>query len=280
MTPLEILPSPTTVGLETPRIPPPRPSLHEMLSTWPLYRYTGWLGWCDDGLPMLYEMFRTDLRPTLFLVETPARAFPFLDTLVASLTWGSEPRQLQLYFITQRPREAWWGLVHRNPTHQDQSPAGKRLLQDYGQPVSHVRLYARPGSLDADEAIRHLAGIVEQRTFGRHNREAILLVLDDLSRIWTKMGDDAKALLPYILREGGRWKVGVVAWMTYAEVVQQTVPQEIRALFRWPAFGAAYKAETLSAIRGTAPEVLRSLHADEAVIKADGSYLPFWPLHA
>lgn len=283
---VEVLSHPLTMGLEQPRIPPPRPLLAERLRSvgdWRGYpRYTGWLGWCDDGLPMLYELPRHDLQAVLFMVESAAQGFPFLNTLVGSLTWFNEPRQVQLYIISRRPVEDWWGLVHRNPGHQDQTPEGFRLLQDWGQPVTHIRVYAAPGTYAADEAIIHLAGLVEQRSFGRHNREGILLVLDDLRQCWLSMGDDARHQLPIVLTQGGRWKIGTVAWMTYADALRGDVPAAIRSAFGWRALGALYDRGIITALRaqGTAVEQLRTLHADEAIIQADapGKMLPFWPL--
>ncbi len=198
--------------------------------------YAGIMGVVEkDGGPLWYELYRRDLQPMVYLASRPESIFWALDVLTASITFGSSPRHVWMYFITRRPSYTW--LVQRKPNHgqpwfdHDQVAIARR----YRLPVHYLRAYGEPGTNAANESVLGLAGIAEQRQWGRHADGAHLLVIEDLADAWRWWSADAKAMLPFLLDVGRLYHIGVVAGLRYEDV--HKVPEHILARFRWQVWG-------------------------------------------
>ncbi|HEY57989.1 MAG TPA: hypothetical protein G4O04_05580 [Anaerolineae bacterium] len=188
-----------------------------------------------DGEPLWYELFRQDLQPMLYLASRPESLFWALDVLMGSFTYGSSPRHTAMYLISRRPPYAWW--ITRRGRHGQPwfSRRQQALARRYGQPTHYFHAYGGPGTDAANGSVLGLAGLAEQRQWGRHTDGAHLLVIEDLADAWKWWSRDAKAMLPYLLQVGQYFHIGVVAGLRYQDIGQ--VPDEILSLFGWHVWG-------------------------------------------
>ncbi len=222
---------------------------------------TGMLGVAYDDLPVLYEFRRRDLRPLVYFASRPSTLTWALDVLAGSFAMYNTPRHVKVSFISSRPYATWWIARHGKEVCVFWDDAQEALSHQYGQPTDFIYGYGAPGTEEADNIVLQMAGLAEQRSFGRHNDGAHLVIIEDLAKAWRWWSSDAKAVLPIVLTQAHRYGIGVAAGLRYEDLRQ--VPEEVLSLFGWRAFGVLEgDQEALVPVASMAHEVL-TLAPDE-----------------
>ena len=241
--------------------------------------YVGIMGVVEkDGDPLWYELSRRDLQPMIYFASRPESIFWALDVLMGSFTFSSSPRHVAMYVISRRAPHEWWVMRHGKRNQPWFSRRQIELAHKYKQPTEYFHAYGQPGTNAANGSVLGLAGVAEQRTWGRHFDGAHLLVIEDLADAWKWWSDDARANLPYILDVGKAHHIGVVAGLRYEDVPR--VPGEILARFGWQVWGRVEgKDSDIVPANAHVLDVLLSLEVDEFIMNTSSDgwlkfYLP------
>jgi hypothetical protein len=176
---------------------------------------TALMGVCDDGVPLVmrlhdpqraghYVFYGQDDRVLATLVE------PVLYSMTVQ-DWG--PAHWQFLVLSEQSTE--WQV--------ETSPFCKGVIS--------------PHAHDGDEVIPAMAGLMEQRSFGRHRGPQYVVVLHDLGRYWRRLGEDARYDLVPLLQRGHEFGIHVFATLRYEHYA--VLPPRVRRLFEQKVYGFA-----------------------------------------
>lgn len=204
-----------------PRSPklPARPTVRQVLREWgPWVCCMALIGVCDDGIPLAMRLYNPDrAQHYLFFGQDDRVLATVVEPILYSMTvqnWG--PEHWQFLILSEQSTE--WQVEH--------SPFCKGVIS--------------PWEHDGPEVIPAMAGLMEQRGFGRHRGPQYVVVLHDLGRYWERIGEDARYDLVPLLQRGHEFGIHVVATLRYEHY--RVVPAEVRRLFQHKLYGFADNA--------------------------------------
>lgn len=193
-----------------------RPTVRAVLREWgPWICCMALMGVCDDGIPLAMRL------------HDPKRASHYIfygqdDRVLATLV---EPI---LYSMTvQEWDERHWQFLILS----------EQSTEWQVERSAHCKGVISPWEHDGPEVIPSFAGLMEQRSFGRHRGPKHVVVLHDLGRYWKHLGEDAQQDLVPLLQRGHEFGIHVLATLRYEDY--QVVPQAVRRLLRQKVYGFA-----------------------------------------
>ncbi len=196
-----------------------RPGVRAVLHEWgPWICCMALMGVCDDGIPLamrLYDPKRAGHY--LFFGQDDRVLATLIEPILYSTTvqeWG--PEYWQFLLLSEQSTE--WQV--------ERSPYCKGVIS--------------PHARDGSEVIPSFAGLMEQRSFGRHRGPQYLVVLHDLGRYWQRLSEDARYDLVPLLQRGHEFGIHVLASVRYEHY--NVLPQEVKRLFRQKVYGFADNA--------------------------------------
>lgn len=204
----------------TPASAPGRPllSLDQFLQRYnDLPAHTAALGYCDDGLPVLFDFTQAATGPLLILGDHGSGKTNLLRLLLTSAIRASTPRQLKYLLIGAHPEE-----------YSD-------LPAQTGDPKHCIELL---GSYDqeAGKAIVRMAELAEERYQSRRAEPAVLVVIDDV-RFVAAATTDTRLNFEWLLKHGPAvqvWPVVTLPTETALEMGRWTAHFRTRILGKMP----------------------------------------------
>ncbi|HFC09651.1 MAG TPA: hypothetical protein ENJ54_07385 [Chloroflexi bacterium] len=237
-----------------PRTAARRPTVRAVLREWgPWLCCMALMGVCDDGIPLAMRL------------HDPKRAGHYLfygqdDRVLATLV---EPI---LYSMTVQE----WG-----PEHWQFLILSEQSTEWQVERSKHCKGVISPHERDGNEVIPAMAGLMEQRSFGRHRGPQYVVVLHDLGRYWKRLSEDARYDLVPLLQRGHEFGVHVVASVRYEHY--HALPQEVRRLFRQKVYGFADDAHlpNTSAFRDMTNMLYYDLMPYQAWVRSGGEWMRY-----
>jgi len=231
-----------------------RPTVRGVLRKWgPWICCMTLMGVCDDGIPLamrLYDPKRAGHY--LFYGQDPMVLATLVEPVLYSMTvqeWGPEHWQ----FLILSTQSTEW-LV-------EGSEYSKGLISPYER--------------DGSEVIPAFAGLMEQRSFGRHRGPQYVVVLHDLGRYWQHLTEDARYDLVPLLQRGHEFGIHVVATLRYEHY--NVLPREVKKLFRQKVYGFADNEHlpNTSAFRDMTNMLYYDLVPYQAWVRAGGEWMRY-----
>ncbi len=236
------------------RMPLSRPTVRAVLREWgPWVCCMALLGMCEDGIPLAARFF--DPQRTshyLFYGQDDAVLALLVEPLLYSTTvQGYGPEHWQFVILSEETTE--WDVA--------ESPHCQGVISPY----------ERAG----DELIPAMAGIMEQRSFGRHRGPRYLVVLHDIGRYWKQMSEDTHYDIVPLLKRGHEFGIHVIATLRYEHY--PLVPKAVRQLLRHKIYGYAASAHlpNTAAFREMTSLLSYDLLPHQAWVRADGEWLRY-----
>ena len=231
-----------------------RPAVRTVLEEWgPWVCCMALMGVCDDGVPLAMRLFDpTKAQHYLFFGQDDRVLATLVEPVLYSMTvqgWGPEHWQ----FIILSEQSTDWQV--------SESPFCKGVISPYER--------------DGREVIPAMAGLMEQRSFGRHRGPQYVVVLHDLGRYWQHIGEDARYDLIPLLERGHEFGIHVLATLRYAHY--EVVPREVRKRFRQKVYGFADDAHlpNTSAFREMTNMLYYDLMPYQAWVRASGQWMRY-----
>jgi hypothetical protein len=190
-------PKPALMG--TPRRPPliSRRSvlpMDEFIKRYPLPPRTAALGYCDNGLPMLFDLTDPRTGPILVLGDSEAGKSNLVRVLLHSAIHFNTPEDFQFLLITSRPSEY-------------------TLLSEPGKKSGHCLGSFGTYDQDAGKQIIRMASMAEERYNYQRPEPAVVIIFDDL-RFAPGLDCDTRLNFEWLLKHGPPVQIWPVAVQT------------------------------------------------------------------
>jgi hypothetical protein len=205
---------------------PSLPSLKALMAdVGPMLPYTALIGACEDGFHCFMDL--RDPKPGAVLITSQhgQGMQQLLQALLTSACWLNPPDCVRLNLVSMHT--ARWTALTAYP---------------------HLNLLAAPYQVEASQLVMSLSEIAEQRRSGRLLGPAILLGVDDLVSFVKRMDEDALLYFRWLLREGARSQVWVVATLGAGEANQ--LDRQMLADFRTRLIGEDHPAQYRVRLQG------------------------------
>jgi len=231
-----------------------RPTVRGLLAEWgPWICCMALMGMCEDGIPLAMRLY------------DPKKATHYLffgqdDGVLATLV---EPI---LYSMT---------VQEYGPEHWAFTIVSEETTEWSVANSSHAKGMISPYERDGRAVIPTFAGLMEQRSFGRHRGPKYVLVLHDIGEWWHTLDEDShKDIIP-LLRQGHEYGIHVVATLRYEQY--DVLPREVRRLFQQKVYGYTNTEHlpNTTNFREIANLLYYELAPWQAWVSADGEWLRY-----
>lgn len=169
-------------------------AMGEFLQRYPLPPRTAAIGYCDNGLPMLFDLADARTGPLLVLGDSASGKSNLARVLLASAIHNNPPQDFQYLLIADRPDEY----------------AG---LSDGAKQSGHCLGCYATSDQDTSQAIINVASIAEERYNSDRPAPAMIVVMDDL-RFTPGLDIDTRLNFEWLLKHGPPvqiWPVALLA---------------------------------------------------------------------
>ena len=232
----------------------PRPSVREVLSDWgPWACCVGLLGVCDDGIPLAAHFFDPQ-RTSHYVFYGQDDAI--LATLVEPLLYSMGAQSYG--------QEHWQFVILSEKTTEWQVASS-----------AHCQGIISPYEREGDEVIPAMAGLMEQRGFGRQRGPRQIVVLHDLGRYWRQLSDDSRRDIMPLLKHGHEFGIHVLVTLRYAH--HAVIPRPLRRLLRHKIYGYASTVHlpNTATFRDLGDLLQHDLQPYQAWVRADGEWMRY-----
>jgi hypothetical protein len=171
-----------------------RLSFEQFVQRYPLPPRTAALGYCDDGLPMLFDLTDPRTGSVLVLGDSDAGKSNLVKVLVQSAAHFNTPKDFQYLLVASRPED-----------YEALSEKGKKT----GHCLDSVGTY----DLDAGKQIIRMASLAEERYNNQQTAPAVVIVFDDL-RFAPGLDCDTRLNFEWLLKHGPPVQIWPVAVLT------------------------------------------------------------------
>jgi hypothetical protein len=169
-------------------------NMEQFIQRYPLPPRTAALGYCEDGLPMLFDLSDARTGPLLVLGDSEAGKSNLVRVILSSATHFNRPSDFQYLLITSRPDE-YQGLVERDT--QSGHCLGSYAANDQ----------------EVGKQLIDMASMAEERYNSQEPAPAVVIVLDDL-RFAPGLDCDTRLNFEWLLKHGPPVQIWPVAALT------------------------------------------------------------------
>ncbi len=233
----------------------PRQTVRQILGEWgPWVCCMGLMGMCDDGIPLAARFF------------DPKKSSHYIyygqdDMVLATLV---EPLLYSMTVQEYGPQHWQYAIVSAETTEWAVE----------GTPWNKSGIIS-PYSSAGREVIPAMAGLMEQRSIGRHRGPQYIVLLHDLGQYWANLGDDTHYDILPLLERGHEFGIHVIATVRYTD--NERIPKAVRRLLAHKIYGYADDAHlpNTSAFRNMTNLLYYDLQPWQAWVQADGEWMRF-----
>jgi len=225
----------------------------EFIQRYALPQRTAALGYCDDGLPMLFDLTDPRSGPVLILGDSEAGKSNLAQVLLRTAAHFTPPQDFQYLLITTRPNE-----------YAALSESGKKSGHCLGS-------FGTYDQVIASEIIR-MASLAEQR-YNRDGPEPAVVILFDDLRFASGLDCDTRLNFEWLLKHGPPvqiWPVAVLATQAALDMGRWTSQFRTRLIGKMP----ARAAHRLSMYDGLQSDQI--LAGRQFAIHIHNTWLRFW----
>jgi hypothetical protein len=227
--------------------------IDEFLQRYPLPSRTAALGYCDNGLPMLFDLTDARTGPLLVLGDREAGKSNLVRVLLRSAAHFNPPADFQYLLITSRPDE-----------YAALAAAGKQSGHCLGS----------YGTYDQDAAIQiiRMAAMAEERYNSQRPSPAVVIVFDDL-RFATGLDCDTRLNFEWLLKHGPPvqiWPVAVQSTQAALDMGRWTTQFRTRLIGNMPE-KAAHRLSMYAGLRSD-----QIMAGNQFGIHIHDTWLRFW----
>jgi hypothetical protein len=248
---------PVVRGIEPPRsAAAPNRSLlttTQFIQRYPLPPRTAALGYCSDGLPMLFDLTDPRTGPVLVLGDSDTGKSNLVRVLLGSATHFNTPRDFQYLLLTSRPDEY-------------------NVLSGHGKKSGHCLGSFGTYDQEAGKQIIRMASMAEERYNNQQPAPAIIVVLDDL-RFASGLDCDTRLNFEWLLKHGPPvqiWPVAVLPTQTALDMGRWTSQFRTRLIGKMPE-RAAHRLSMYDGLRSS-----QILAGKQFGIHIHDKWLHFW----
>ena len=233
----------------------PRRTVTQILAEWgPWVCCMGLMGMCEDGIPLAARFF--DPKKSSHYVyygQDDMVLATLVEPLLYSMTvQGYGPEHWQYAIVSERTTE--WAI--------EGTPWNKSGI---------ISPYENSGR----EVVPAMAGLMEQRSFGRHKGPQYIVLLHDLGRYWENLGNDTHYDIIPLLERGHEFGIHLIVTLRYTD--NDRIPKAVRRLLGHKIYGYADSDHlpNVSAFRNMTNLLYYDLQPWQAWVQADGEWLRF-----
>jgi hypothetical protein len=189
----------------------------QFIQRYPLPPRTAALGYCDDGLPLLFDLTDPRTGPVLVLGDSQSGKSNLLRVLLRSATRFNTPRDFQYALIASRPDEY-------------------TTLSEPDIKSGHCRGSCGTFDQDAGKQIIHMAALAEERYNNQQPSPAIVVIFDDL-RFASGLDSDTRLNFEWLLKHGPPvqiWPVAVLPSQAALDMGRWTSQFRTRLIGKMP----------------------------------------------
>jgi len=186
------------------------PTLQDLLDeTGPLPPYSVLIGGCDDGRHLFLDLRDPRAGSLLIVGERGAGKTRLLRTMMTSLSLANDLRQARLALIS----------------------ADKASLQA-AMALPHCFKAATPYADEAAHLVESLAQLTQQRRQGRQRGPAVVLLIDELDSLVSRLDRESRDLLRWLTQNGPQMRVWLAATLP-AQATTQVEGALLRVFGAW-----------------------------------------------
>lgn len=192
-------------------------SMSQFIQRYPIPARTAALGYCEDGLPMLFDLTDPRTGPILILGDREAGKSNLVKVLLQSTVHSSTAQDFQYLLITSRPEEY-------------------TSLSETGKKSGHCLNSSGTFDQDASKQIIRMASMAEERYNNQQAAPAIIVVFDDL-RFASGLDCDTRLNFEWLLKHGPPvqiWPVAVLPTLAALDMGRWTSHFRTRLIGKMP----------------------------------------------